>query len=282
MSYNKWSEQKLAKYLKEGRGQGEGADYKPWLTVQDFSSTGRCHRPPSTKVGRHLELFSDVEYGVFLLADRARSVLDIREQYPLDRELTREIAIQLNIKHPVYPATKVDTVMTLDFLLTVRDESGTHYLGVDAKTRDKLEDSRTIEKLQIVKSALSSKHISHVVVIDDHLPKQTIRNLNWLHEARPKPVEVQAYPGYWTEMADRLLSHLKALKFGKQSLRNVCIEFNDAMGWPDGTALRAVRILLDTWQIDVDLSKNDVAELPLSAFKVCLPETAIHSWRGCR
>ncbi len=29
----------IEKRIKEGRGQGIGADYKPWLTVQDVPST---------------------------------------------------------------------------------------------------------------------------------------------------------------------------------------------------------------------------------------------------
>ena len=44
---------------------------------------------------------------------------DIREQYPLDREITQTIAQELKIRHPHYPGTHVPTVMTVDFLLTV-------------------------------------------------------------------------------------------------------------------------------------------------------------------
>lgn len=36
-----WTEAKISRYLKEGRGQGELALYKPWLTVQDVPSMGR-------------------------------------------------------------------------------------------------------------------------------------------------------------------------------------------------------------------------------------------------
>lgn len=39
-----WTEAKISRYLKEGRGQGELALYKPWLTVQDVPSMGRVHR----------------------------------------------------------------------------------------------------------------------------------------------------------------------------------------------------------------------------------------------
>ena len=30
-----WTEKKIARYYKEGRGSGELGQYKPWLTIQD-------------------------------------------------------------------------------------------------------------------------------------------------------------------------------------------------------------------------------------------------------
>lgn len=35
--YTGWTEAKIARYQKEGRGQGELSKYKPWLTTQDIS-----------------------------------------------------------------------------------------------------------------------------------------------------------------------------------------------------------------------------------------------------
>ena len=35
-----WDRAKYERYLSEGRGFGEGKDYKPWILVQDFSSQG--------------------------------------------------------------------------------------------------------------------------------------------------------------------------------------------------------------------------------------------------
>ncbi len=35
---------KVEKWIKEGRGTGIGADYLPWLKIQDVSSLGRSTR----------------------------------------------------------------------------------------------------------------------------------------------------------------------------------------------------------------------------------------------
>ena len=44
------TEAKIARFVREGRGMGDGASYKPWLTVHDLSSTGRVSR----LIGRHI------------------------------------------------------------------------------------------------------------------------------------------------------------------------------------------------------------------------------------
>ena len=45
-----FDEAKIARFEKEGRGQGRGADYKPWLTTYDVPSAGREHRVFGSKV----------------------------------------------------------------------------------------------------------------------------------------------------------------------------------------------------------------------------------------
>lgn len=47
-----WSEEKYNRFIKEGRGQGIGKEYKPWLTVQDYPSLGRVSRVFGWKTGR--------------------------------------------------------------------------------------------------------------------------------------------------------------------------------------------------------------------------------------
>lgn len=38
---------KIQKWIKEGRGQGFGNNYKPWLTIRDVSSEGLLILPAS-------------------------------------------------------------------------------------------------------------------------------------------------------------------------------------------------------------------------------------------
>lgn len=47
----------IARYLKEGRGMGFGADYKLWLTIGDVPSLGRSHRLRGDRDRAPLPLF---------------------------------------------------------------------------------------------------------------------------------------------------------------------------------------------------------------------------------
>src|SRR5690606_12634537 len=62
----RWSERKIRTMECDGCGQGSGANYKPWLRVEEVSSLGRSRRVWSNKTGRTHHLLSDVEYNLFL------------------------------------------------------------------------------------------------------------------------------------------------------------------------------------------------------------------------
>lgn len=112
-----FDEARVQRFLSEGRGQGCGPAYKPWLQIQDVPSSGRSHRPYGIKSGRVHHLLSDGEWKCFLKLESDPSVVEIREQFPLDRMETFRIANQLGIRHP-RTLDGTPYVMTLDFLVT--------------------------------------------------------------------------------------------------------------------------------------------------------------------
>lgn len=106
---------KVEKWIKEGRGSGIGADYKPWLNIQDVSSLGGSTRLKGIKTNRQYEFLSDLERNHFYLTEYY-NFLDIREQFPLlPLEETIVIADELGLKHPTNPKTNEPVVMTTDF-----------------------------------------------------------------------------------------------------------------------------------------------------------------------
>ncbi len=78
-----WTRAKFEQFKKEGRGEGTGCKYKPWLTAQDFPTKGRMTRIFGWKSGRMHDFFSDNETRFFYLLEWSDVVVDIREQFPL-------------------------------------------------------------------------------------------------------------------------------------------------------------------------------------------------------
>ncbi|VAW79011.1 Transposon Tn7 transposition protein tnsA [hydrothermal vent metagenome] len=91
---------KISKWIKEGRGAGQGHEYQPWLTVRDLASRGRSHRIFGHTCQRTHHLLSDLELATFLILEWNTTTVDIREQFPLRIEDTVRLAKSSGIKHP--------------------------------------------------------------------------------------------------------------------------------------------------------------------------------------
>jgi len=261
----KWTEATIERMYLEGRGKGEGQSYKPWIEVLEVSSIGRSRRVAGIKTGREHQLLSDVEWGVFLLLEWARNVVDIREQYPLDRELTLEIASMLRIRHPVYPGTKVPVVMTVDFL-TTEERDGTRSLAAyNAKTTAEAENVRSLEKLEIQRYYFQESGIPHHLVLSSEIPAKPVRNLEWIRGGLLKQGELEPYPNFLTENAQRMVTDFARRK-PNETLAQYCGAFDTRFGLPAGTGMRVARILMHERGLLVDLKNPDLPTAPLASF----------------
>lgn len=263
----KWTEATIERMHLEGRGKGEGQFYKPWIEVLEVSSIGRSRRVSGIKTGREHQLLSDVEWKLFLLLEWARNVVDIREQYPLDRGLTQEIASMLRIRHPVYPGTKVPAVMTVDFL-TTEERDGTRSLAAyNAKTTADAENIRALEKLEIRRFYFQGVGIPHHLVLSTEIPAKLVRNLEWIRGGQQKQGELEPYPNFLTENAQRMAADLARRK-SSETLAEYCVAFDSRFGLPAGTGMRVARILMHERILLVDLENSDLPTAPLASFPV--------------
>lgn len=262
-----WNEKTIKRFEAEGRGQGSGANYKPWITVADFSSLGRSHRPWSSKTGRHHELFSDVEYDLFVCLEWPLDVVDIREQHPLDRPSTLQIAQNLGIRHPYYPNTTVPTVMTVDFLVTHLRNGQRSLVAYNAKRDDAAEDEREMLKLEIQRVYHELAEIPHYLVFDSLIPKQKATNIKRIRDAALKPGEIEPYPNYFGGLMDRMAGEL-AHAPARTPLHTYCSSFDDRHGAITGTGLRVARMLMEERILLPDLNAPDLESAPLDAFRL--------------
>jgi len=168
----------LKRLQKEKRGQGFGKDYKPFLTVRDVPSKGRVHRRPALTHNRIVHLLSDLELAAFLLFDWSSSVIDIREQFPLNPEATIDIAKRLGIKHPAFRG--VLQVMTTDFLVDLEVDGQLVNHAISVKYAEDLEDQRTLEKQELEKRFWENEGVDWYIFTEQDVPVTTVKNIRWL------------------------------------------------------------------------------------------------------
>lgn len=267
----KWTEDRIARLVAEGRGRGTGPDYRPWIQVADISSHGRSRRVWSPKTRRTHHLLSDVEYNLFLALEWARDVTDIREQYPLDRIVTQHVAHECGIPHPHYPSTNVCTVMTVDFMVTRVCGGRVFEEAFNAKRSEEADDERSIAKLEIQRRAMALLDTPHHVVFHSDLPIQKIKNIDWIRDSLVKDGELEPRPDFWSDMSARLANELaQQTQPGsrKLNLADYCATFDGRHGLQAGSGLRAARILMYDRTIQVDLSRPELQTMPVASLVI--------------
>lgn len=268
----KWSEEKIAQLEKEGRGKGAGANYKPWIQVDDFSSLGFSRRVKSPKTGRTHHLLSEVEWHLFLLLEFSPAVVDIREQYPLNRAETLSIAAELGIRHPTYPGTHVNTVMTCD-VLAILEEGGQKVVrAFNCKRADGVDSERDVGKLEIERNYFDSRDVPHHLVFDRSLPKSKLENLFWCRSACINDEGTYEYGEAFDEHRQRFINDLSRRPTG--SLSEFCANYELRTGAETGTGLRVARALLWRRELLTDLNTADLAGQPAVMFSLAPNVTA--------
>ncbi|MDH2201244.1 TnsA endonuclease N-terminal domain-containing protein [Ectopseudomonas oleovorans] len=167
--------------LKEGRGQGHGPDYKPFIYTRDVSSLGRSHRLPGSKTRRLHHLLSDLELAIFLTLDWSFHVTDIREQFPMRVDDTVRIAEEFGLPHGHYQSTP--QVLTSDFLVDF-DDPKRPTVAIQAKYSADLQRPEVIERLELERRYWQEKGIPWVIVTEREVSREAFSNIQWLYPAQ--------------------------------------------------------------------------------------------------
>jgi hypothetical protein len=176
-----WNSTTFNKYLREGRGQGILAHYKPWITIQDFPSNGMVSRVSGSTTGRIHHLMSNLELSLFYLLDWSDDVMDIREQYPLiDLAQAIEIAEQANIRYPYDPKSGFPYVLTSDFYL----ETKQGMMVMSVKPSSELGKPRVREKLEIERRYWTMRGVEWNVMTENEINRIKASNIEWLAQAK--------------------------------------------------------------------------------------------------
>ena len=251
---NTWSKQKLERYLREGRGQGVKENYKPWLTVQDFPSTGRASRILGNKTKRVHHFFSDLETQCFYLWDWDEKVIDIKEHYPL-LELYDVIDtddINLNSFKDKY--TNEPYVLTTTFLLTVRTiEGGIDCLARSVKYKFALEKSTTMEKLELERRYWKAQGADWAIITEDDIPKEKAKNIQWFHGVLNEYKNYDINENTMVRLCGEFLEHANSSNL---PIRKLAKDFEVNNSLKDGTGIFIFKYLLAARVVEIDMDKS--------------------------
>lgn len=255
---------KVEKWIKEGRGSGIGADYKPWLNIQDVSSLGRSTRLRGIKTKRQHEFLSDLERNYFYLTEYSDFVIDIREQFPLlPLEETIVIADELGLKHPIDPKTNEPVVMTTDFLLTVDKGEGLVELARTIKMKDELLKERVIEKFEVERVYWERRNIDWGIVTELEIPKEMARNISYIHDY----YDIQQYDAFQNlssqHMEDLAMALLQRILSKGENMREMTNLFDKETHMPLGSGMTLFYYLLAQKIIRVDMLEPLNVEQPI-------------------
>ncbi len=271
------TEEKLAKRINAGFGQGTGRDYKSFIGIRDISSIGTSTRLWSWKLGRTLQFLSNIERDAFLVAEFKSNFVDYWEQFPLERYQTQDAANTLGYRHPVFFGTRVPTVMTLDGVLTVSTASGQRRSAVECKHSSSLEQARTLEKLAITRLVCNRLRLPHILVTERSLPRVELNNILWVRMSLPKNGEIAPVSGafdlYPSLMHADLLRKHSVGDGLTSSISQYCAFFDAEHALPVGLGLRCMKQLMWTHRVTFDIQAPRPADIAVGALGVAPVES---------
>lgn len=256
------TEASIARRLADGRGGGEGASFRPFLTIRDVPSQGRRSRIKGRITGRVHHLMSDLECRQFLEFDWRDDVVDIREQHALDRDVTRRIAAGMGIRHPSQRG--VDVVMTTDLVAHVEGPDGRTVDPVSVKYADDQEGRRVRDKLAIERRYWELQGWPLRVVSEKELPSERAETLAWLlayHHVESMP---WPSPGYWRRRGGELVDLFRRCP-PEARISDVIARAEGGGGYEAGEVLSLIRFLASTKIVKIDLDRRFDPRGPVSS-----------------
>ncbi|MGJ8526007.1 Transposon Tn7 transposition protein TnsA [Halomonadaceae bacterium LMG 33818] len=240
------TQKQIDQRIADGRGEGHGQEYKPFIYTRDVSSFGRSHRLPGLKTNRLHHLLSDLELAVFFILDWSLPVVDIREQFPMRVEDTTRICDEYGLPQARFKGTA--QVLSTDFLVDLEEGITPSQVAIQAKYSADLEKSSVIERLEIERRYWESKGILWKLVTEREFSKTVFSNIQWL------------YPGQVDSgISNEELTHYEALflheleRSADKPLRAIAQKLDVAYRLDTGVALYWLRRLLANRRFSFDI-----------------------------
>lgn len=251
---NSWTKNKMERFLREGRGSGEGENYKPWLTIQDYPSLGRATRILGAKTKRIHQLHTDSQLKYLYLLEWEESVIDIREHFPLlDFDTVVHDKNDLNLKLFRDKDSGEQYVICTTFLITLRDGNGkTDLVARSIKSASELDKKSSLEKLEIERRYWKAKGIDFGVVTNKDIPSTRAKNIEWMHSVLTMEEHNDFRKDELNELSYGLLNRFSNTD---ETIRKVVSQFERDYGLESGSGLFLFKYLIAKKRIMLDMNE---------------------------
>ncbi|WP_047154581.1 heteromeric transposase endonuclease subunit TnsA [Aneurinibacillus tyrosinisolvens] len=254
---SEWNEEKLQRFLKDGRGQGKFESYVPFIQIHDFGSLGRSSRVKTWRFNRIYHLLSDAETRYFYLTEWEDEILDVREHYPL-YDLQEVLGEQKDIDVNKFTDKKsgFPYILTTTFLITVKDDKGNSYdVARNIRASHELEKATTIERFELIRRYFEKINMDWGIVTQKEIAPFAIKakNIEWVHPCRFLDETTEFTRNDITYLTNLFLERLH----GNRSLiRDITSSFDSYINLETGTGLLLFKHLIATKQIKVNMNEK--------------------------
>ena len=256
-----WSETIIENRFKNGCGQGEKEGYAGWLSISDFSSIGsNRERIPGNIIQRPYHLKGEPEQDIPALRriELHHGVHDIKEYFPIKREITLAIADNLEMTHPCYPETKIPEVLCITFLVSIKNNSSVRKVAVMVCRSHKLEQKAFLEKIEIIRLACSkSLNCSFKIITEKEIDKEISFGIDWANDVYH--INPDHFPGVKIpKIKSAILKQLSS--YPQLSINEYCkmVEGNERV--PSGVVKTIMRSMIANNELKYDFFARKLSE----------------------
>ena len=239
--------------FKEGRGQGSGPNFKPYLRVKDVPSLGRRHRAYNHKVRRVQHSMSDLELWAQFAEEYCDEIKEGKEQFPHLLSRTQAIASAKGYRHPRAPGATQDNVVTTDRVWTITTPKGTVLQPISCKYHQDIARPRVRQKHEIEEE--SWKQDGGAMPLRYFHENSVTRNfvVNWnLVRATLRPGYFKRFPKNLVVRVDRCLR--RRATAGQTTLDLLSVLAAAKLAVAQGQVVTAIHYLIASkkWRVDLD------------------------------
>lgn len=247
-----WDEEKFNRFIKDGKGQGIGNEYKPWVDVRSFPSVGRVSRVLGWKTGRIHHLLSDLQTRYFYMLEWEDAVIDIREHYPL-LDVEDIIKEKADLRFDLFTDKEsgFPFVLNTNFLITLKNNEGNNlYIARTVKMATDLEKKNTLERLEIERRYWTAKGINWGIITQKEISNAFTKNIEWIHPSLYSYQDRGFSKEEMIYMGDVLIERLED---STHSIRKNTLDFDKEFNYEAGTGLFVFKFLVASKQIGIDM-----------------------------